>query len=79
MSPARCDRGDAQPDVLFIADVAARLRCSSDTIRRRLRDGLFPVAPIPSIDNRVRFPAADIDALAAGRLGVVSLPRRRAS
>ena len=70
---------ETQRDVLFLADVAARLRCSPDTIRRRLRDGLLPVAPIPSIDNRVRFPAADIKALAAGRLGGVSLPRRRAS
>ena len=42
-----------QPGVLFLADVAARLRCSPDTIRRRLRDGTFPVAPIPSIDHRV--------------------------
>ena len=79
MSTARRDRVDAKPDVLFIADVAARLRCSSDTIRRRLRDGTFPVAPIHDIDKRLRFPAPDIDALAAGRLGVVSLPRRRAS
>ena len=72
-------RRPQQSGVLFLADVAARLRCSPDTIRRRLREGLFPVAPIPSIDNRVRFPAADIEALAAGQLGVVSLPRRRAS
>ena len=65
--------------VLFLADVAERLRCSPDTIRRRLREGLFPVAPIPSIDHRMRFPTAAIDALMAGRLGDVSLPRRRAS
>ena len=70
---------ETQPGVLFHADVAARLRCSPDTIRRRLRDGTFPVAPIPGIDHRVRFPAADIEALAAGQLGSVSLPRRRAS
>ena len=70
---------ETQSGVLFLADVAARLRCSPDTIRRRLRDGLFPVAPIPRIDNRVRFPAADIEALAAGRVGVGTLPRRRAS
>ena len=68
-----------QLGVLFLADVAARLRCSPDTIRRRLRDGTFPVAPIPRIDNRMRFPAVAIEALAAGRVGVVSLPRRRAS
>ena len=65
--------------VLFLADVAARLRCSPDTIRRRLRDGTFPVAPIPSIDHRMRFPAAAIEALVAGRLDDVSLPSRRAS
>ena len=65
--------------VLFLADVAERLRCSPDTIRRRLREGLFPVAPITSIDNRMRFPTAAIDALMAGRLGDVSLPRRRVS
>ncbi len=69
-----------QPGVLFLADVAARLRCSPDTIRRRLRDGTFPVAPIPtSIDNRMRFPTAAIEALAAGRLVDVLLPGRRAS
>ena len=65
--------------VLFLADVAERLRCSPDTIRRRLRDGTFPVAPIPGIDHRVRFPAAAIEALVAGRLGEVVRPRRRAS
>ncbi len=65
--------------VLFLGEAAQRLRCSPVTIRRRLRDGTFPVAPIPSIDWKIRFPAADIEALAAGRFGGVSLLRRRAS
>ena len=72
-------RRPQQSGVLFLRDVAERLRCSPDTIRRRLRDGTFPVAPIPGIDHRMRFPTAAIEALTAGRLGDVSLPRRRAS
>ena len=72
---ARAER----PAVLFLGEAAQRLRCSPATIRRRLRDGMFPVAPIPSIDRKLRFPAADIEALAAGRFGGVSLSRRRAS
>ena len=68
-----------RPAVLFLGEAAQRLRCSPATIRRGLRAGTFPVAPIPGIDRKLRFSAADIEALAAGRFGGVSLSRRRAS
>lgn len=43
------------PEVLFIDDVAKLFRCSPSTIRRRLRGGVFPVAPLPGIDKRLRW------------------------
>ena len=47
--------GAALPDVLFVDDVAALLRCSRWTIERRLDDGTFPVPPLESIDRRLRW------------------------
>ena len=46
------------PEVLFIDDVAALLRCSPSTIKRRLRARVFPVAPLPGIDKRPRWSKA---------------------
>ena len=46
---------DALPEVLFLDDVAALLRCSPSTIKRRLRARVFPVAPLPGIDKRHRW------------------------
>ena len=46
---------DLVADVLFIEDIANSLRCSPSTIRRRVRAGLFPVPPLPAIDNRRRW------------------------
>ena len=43
------------PEVLFLDDVAALLRCSPSTIKRRLRARVFPVAPLPGIDKRHRW------------------------
>ena len=48
-------------DVLFIKDVAELLRCSPSTIRRRVRAGVFPVAPLPGIDKRPRWSRRSFD------------------
>ena len=69
----RRERGaaaDALPEVLFMDDVAALLRCSPSTIKRRLRARVFPVAPLPGIDKRPRWSkAALLEWLAAGGSG----------
>ena len=58
------------PEVLFMDDVAALLRCSPSTIKRRLRARVFPVAPLPGIDKRPRWSkAALLEWLAAGGSG----------
>lgn len=55
------------PDVLFLEDLAALLRCHPKTIRRRLDAHVFPVTPIPSIDRRPRWSkAAVLEWLASG-------------
>lgn len=46
---------DDWPDILLIADMAALLRCSESTIKRRLRAGTFPVAPLAGIDRKRRW------------------------
>ena len=46
------------PEVLLLDDVAALLRCSPTTIKRRLRAHVFPVAPLPGIDKRPRWSKA---------------------
>ena len=48
-------RLDALPDVLFIEDVAAVLRCSPSTIRRRRQAGVFTVPTLPGVDKRPQF------------------------
>ena len=45
---------DDLPHVLFIEDVAAVLRCSPSTVRRRIRAGVFAVPPLPGVDKRWR-------------------------
>ena len=68
---------DELPDVLFLPDLAALLRCSPKTIKRRLAAHVFPLAPIPGIDKRLRWSKAVVIAwLAAGAPGHV-LPARR--
>ena len=55
---------DALPAVLFVADVARLLRCSTSTVVRRVMDGTFPVVPLPPIDCRlplVAGPPARLD------------------
>ena len=48
----------AMPDVLFVRDIAAVLRCSPWTVRRRIRAGVFAVPPLPGVDKRLRFSRA---------------------
>ena len=49
---------DGLPEVLLLDDVAALLRCSPSTIKRRLRAHVFPVPPLPGIDKRPRWSKA---------------------
>ena len=68
---------DELPEVLFLEDVAALLRCSPSTIKRRLRAHVFPVAPLPGIDKRPRWSKTALTQwLTVGGAGG-SLPGRR--
>ena len=75
----KADRGtDDLPEVLFLEDVAALLRCSPSTIKRRLRARVFPVAPLPGIDKRHRWSkTALLTWLAGGGSGAAVVGRRR--
>ena len=69
---------DPLPEVLFLEDVAALLRCSPSTIKRRLRAHIFPVAPIQGIDKRPRWSkAAVLQWLAVGGRSASPTDRRR--
>ncbi len=69
---------DELPEVLFLEDVAALLRCSPSTIKRRLRAHVFPVAPLPGIDKRPRWSKAALAQwLTVGGAGRPLLGRRR--
>lgn len=46
---------EALPEVLFLDDMAALLRCSRSTLERRVKAGVFPLAPIQGIDKRWRW------------------------
>ena len=48
-------RLDALPDVITIRELAGVLRCSESTIRRRLRDLVFPIPPLRGLDKKLRF------------------------
>ena len=41
--------------MLFLEDLAVLLRCSTTTIKRRVRARVFPMAPLPGIDKRPRW------------------------
>lgn len=65
------------PDVLFLEDLAALLRCHPRTIKRRMDAGVFPVAPISGIDSRPRWSrAACLNWLATNSV-VAGKPARR--
>ncbi|MEK7414642.1 MAG: helix-turn-helix domain-containing protein [Planctomycetota bacterium] len=53
----------SQPDLLTIDEVAARLRCSVKSIRRRVLDGRLH--PVQAATNRLLFKRADVEALQA--------------
>ena len=81
MDPDRYDAevgADELPAVLFLEDMAELLRCSTTTIKRRLRARVFPVAPLPGIDKRPRWSkAAVLHWLAVGGGGRSLGGRRR--
>ena len=69
---------DELPEVLLLDDVAALLRCSRSTIKRRLQAHVFPVAPLPGIDKRLRWSKSTVLRwLAAGGSGDALRGRRR--
>jgi predicted DNA-binding transcriptional regulator AlpA len=51
---------DDIPAVCFLDDVARALRCSRNTIKRRLAVGTFPIPCLPSIDSRRRWSGEDV-------------------
>lgn len=62
MGAAECNQtGDepidveALPEVLFVEDMAALMRCSRSTLERRVKARAFPLAPIRGIDKRWRW------------------------
>ena len=67
---------EALPEVLFVEDLAALLRCSRWTLERRVKARVFPLAPIEGIDKRSRWSkAAVMQWLAMG--GEIGAPARR--
>ena len=66
------------PAVLFLEDLAALLRCSRATLERRVKAGVFPVAPIQGVDSRPRWSkVAVLQWLALGGPSGASVGRRR--
>ena len=64
------------PEVLFVEDLAALLRCSRWTLERRVKARVFPLAPIQGVDKRQRWSkAAVMQWLAMG--GQDGAPARR--
>ena len=68
---------EALPAVLRMAELAALLRCSPKTIRRRLADGVFPLAPLPRLG--LRWYTADVLRFLERGGTVARAVRRRAS
>ena len=48
---------------LTVAEVAALLRCSEPTIRRRIRDGSLPAVQLGGAGSAVRIPRAAFERL----------------
>ena len=66
------------PPVLFLEDLAALLRCSRATLERRVKAGVFPVAPIQGVDSRPRWSkVAVLQWLALGGPSDAPVGRRR--
>ena len=53
--------------VLFIDEVAERLRMSTRTIRRKLDAKTFPIKPLKPVDSRTRWSEADVEAYVSGQ------------
>ena len=58
-------RLDELPEVLFVEELAAVLRCSSSTVRRRLRARVLAIPTLPGVDKRPRFSRAAVEAFLA--------------
>lgn len=43
------------PAVLFLEELAALLRCSRETLERRVKARVFPVSPSRGVDRRPRW------------------------
>ena len=68
----------ALPEVLFVEDLAALLRCSRWTLERRVKARVFPLAPIQGVDKRGRWSkAAVMQWLAMGGQNGAPARRRR--
>ena len=67
------------PEVLFVEDLAALLRCSRWTLERRVKAGVFPLAPIQGVDKRWRWSKAAVMRWLAmgGPSGAPARQRRR--
>ena len=66
------------PAVLFLEDLVALLRCSRATLERRVKAGVFPVAPIQGVDSRPRWSkVAVLQWLALGGPSDAPVGRRR--
>ncbi len=69
---------EALPEVLFLEDMAALLRCSRSTLERRMKARTFPLAPIHGVDKRLRWSkAAALHWLAMGGPSGAPVRRRR--
>jgi excisionase family DNA binding protein len=64
MTPHRPDGTGDLPELLTVAEVAAIMRLSTNTIGRWARDGKIPSITLPS--GMYRFHRADIDAILRG-------------
>ena len=54
---------DRFQDYLTVSEVAALLRCSEPTIRRRIRDGSLPAVQLGGPHSAVRIPRAAFERL----------------
>jgi excisionase family DNA binding protein len=53
---------DHSREMLTVAEVAERLRCSEPTVRRRIRAGEIPAVRLGAPGSAVRIPRAGLEA-----------------
>jgi excisionase family DNA binding protein len=46
---------------LTIEQLAERLACSAKTIRRRVKEGTFPIPCLPALSRAYRWSSTDVD------------------